>query len=227
MSSYVQTIINNLNSMKYLHNINRVSPENISCSATSNNPVTKPASLDEIIKVEEEIRHENLKVFAKAYIPAKLQRFFVVSLPALIGAATIASFVAPTHYSKEKNYKMYNVETTTLSSDLGQNVQEEKYYTAAIKRNLIDQPELKYLAITSYDDVNFRIYDGTKSIVAKIQMNSDGSLRVNSVDAEDVIDKTGFEDLEYGDIDPKYAQLFDDIIAGSYTHLKLPTICSV
>lgn len=212
MSSYIKTMINNLNSMKYIRNINRVRPADIPCSQSSNNPVTKPASLDKIIKVEEDIRHNNLKVFANTYGVAKIQKFVVVTLPALIGAATIASFVAPTHYEKQKNLTIYNVETTTLASDLGQNVETEKYYNAMSSKEIIDQPELKYLSASTSDEVRFRIYDGTKSIVAKLTMNADGSLSVTSVDAEDVIDMTGFEEKEYGDIDPKYAQLFDDII---------------
>lgn len=212
MNTYFKTIINNLNSLKYLRNINRVRPMDISASSTSNNPVTKPASLDEIIRVEEDIRHENLKVFATNYGPAAFRRFIVVTLPALLGAATIASFIAPTHHEKQKNYKMYNVETTTLSSEYGQNVTTEKYYHAFDERKIIDKPELKYLSNTSYDKVNFRIYDGTKSIVANINMNDDGSLSVNNVVAEDVIDMSGIEDKEFEEINPKYAQLFDDII---------------
>lgn len=213
MSTYIKTVINNLNSLKYLRNINRVRPADLPIDPTSNNPVTKPASLDEIIKNEEELRHHNLKVYASTYGAAKVQKFFVVSLPALIGAATIASFAVPNHYEKQKSYNMYNVETTTLSSELGQNVETEKCYTTGwSEKTILDQPELKYLSNTSYDEVNFRIYDGTKSIVASINMSSDGSLTVSSVTAEDVIDMSGIENKDYGEIDPKYSQLFDDII---------------
>lgn len=211
MGIYIKTIINNLNSLKYLHNINRIKPADMSCDPLSNNLVVKPASLEDIIENQEEIRHNNLIVYARNYGSAKLRKFFVVTLPALVGAAAIGSFIVPTNYEKKKSYTMYNVETTTLASDLGQNVEEQKYYYATSEKKVIDQPELKYLD-TRNDKVNFRIYDGTKSVVASLTLASDGSLSVSSVDAEDVIDMSNFEDKEYEEIDSKYAQLFDDVI---------------
>lgn len=212
MNSYLKTLINNLNSMKYLHNINRVRPADVPTDPTSNNLVVEPASLDEIVELEEEIRHSNLRVFKDNYGAAKLQKFLVVSLPALIGAATISSFVVPYHYDKQKDYTMYDVKTTTLSSELGQSEDVEKYYNAFCEKVILDRPELKYLNSITSNEIKFRIYDGTKSIVANMSFDDDGSITVSSVDAEDVIDMSGIEEKEYGEMNPKYAQLFDDLI---------------
>ncbi len=208
MNSYIKTLINNINSVKYMRNINRITPAD---DLTGNNPVSNKANFDGIIQAEEDLRYKNLKVFTNAYAPAKMRKFFVFTLPAMLSAATIASFVVPNHYEKEKNLKMYNVETTTLSSDLGQNVENAKYYSAALYNDIISEPDLEYLPSSS-DKVNFRIYDGTKSVVASLNLSNDGSLSVSSIDAEDVIDVKGIEDKEYEELDPKYAQLFDDII---------------
>lgn len=211
MSLFLKTIINNLNSMKYMRNINRVRPADVPYDMSGNNPMTKPADLGKISDCEEDLRHNNLKVFAKAYSSAKMQKFFVVSLPALIGAVTIGSFTVPTHYEKQKNINMYNVETTTLASDLGQNTENEKAYYALIDKNIVNYPDMENLSSTG-NHVDFRIYDGTNSIVASFSMDKNGGLEVSNIYQEEFIDISGLEEKEYGEMDPKYAQLFDDII---------------
>lgn len=209
MNSYIKTLLNNINSTKYIRNINRIDPV---LDMTGNIPAKSDANFDGITEAQEDLRHSNLKVFFNAYGPAKMQKFLVVTLPALLSAATIASFVVPNHYEKQKEIKMYNVNTTTLSSEYGQYSEDVKYYSTAFEQDILSEPDLKNLSSTT-DKIKFRIYDGTKSIVATLNVSSNGELSVYSVSAEDVVNMNDFEEKEYEEMDPKYAQLFDDIIA--------------
>ncbi len=211
MFKFTRTVLNNINKTKYLKNINNVNVREITVDDSGNNPVTKEGDLSNIKILEEDIRLNNLEIFYKYYLIARVKRFFIVSMPAMLSALTIGSFVLPTYHEETKNIKMYNVKTTTLSNDLGQSETEEKYYEAAFDKNLIDYPDMENISSYS-DELNFRISDGTDSIVAKFDIDTDGTLKFKSAGLENVLDLSGYEDLDYSDMNEKYVTLFDDII---------------
>lgn len=212
MFRFTRTVLNNLNKDKYLKNINDVRVRELTVDNTGNNPITKEGDLSNIKYYEEELRHNNLKVFYKYYLIARAKRFFIVTMPAIIGALSIGSFCLPTYHETNKDIRMYNVKTTTLSNTLGEAHSEEKYYDTVLDKKLIDFPDMENLSSRS-SELNFRISDGTNSIVSNLLVESDGSLRVNTANQVDVLDLTGYEDLEYSDMNAKYADLFDDIIS--------------
>lgn len=110
MLDTTKTVINNINQFKFLRNIDRVTFKKMLILRLTM-WLVKKAVRKKIMELQNNLRVNNLKVFANSYFGLRLYRFFVLTLPAIITAGAIGLLSTPsrvnrndtaTHYTKEE-----------------------------------------------------------------------------------------------------------------------------
>ncbi len=221
MLSTTRAIINSINRFKYLKNINRVQ---LKPKETNFNFSKSNVSLDEIEKLENEVRVNNLKVFSKNYAYLALKRFWFVSLPALLTASSIFTFVSSSKVSTKENLPTYDHEEMEYNSNYGvKKVSEPVYvtdeglknYTLAHESNGIKESFVQ-------DNIVFRISNNDDCLVAKLNITNEDKLTLSEVKIGNYFDFTEYNPEEYSDDEAvNFDLLYDKIVSMINEYIKL------
>ncbi|MCH5166763.1 MAG: hypothetical protein J1F35_02610 [Erysipelotrichales bacterium] len=220
MLDITRAVLNNLNQARYLKNINRVNLRNVVRETNTKNLVapTNQYSIDGIKNLQSNIRVKNLKCFVESYSYLKIQRFFVVTLPACLTAATIAVACVPNKDVKTGKVTTYNVEHTIYNSELGQATDSYKGYDRGfwnwLFRNNVDHSkvDMKKLPFEFSSELSFKIYDGMDAFFAKFSINENGEISNTSAKTADYIDLETFDNIVFNELDSEYPIIFDKVI---------------
>lgn len=219
MFRLTRAIINNLNQFKYIKNINSLELKrsyNDSDSETKDLVKDNNYSLDELKRLETEVRENNLKVFLNNYFHLRLDRFLCVSFPAMLTAGAIAFCSVPTKYEGEGAIRVYHGNHMLYNSELG----ETQYTTGHYIELSIDEEfdgmlEDEYLEETDSlkeDEVILKIFDNINSVVANFKLNNDGRLFIKNAKSGEYVNVSEYEKYEYSEVDNNFDEIINQAI---------------
>lgn len=214
-----KAIINNLNQAKYLKNIKRVSAKEIDngraykAPVQSSNPSIK--SIKELENLQSTIRVKNLKYFASSYAYLKFQRFFAITLPAMLTAVTIGLGCAPSRV-EDGTVSTYKVTDTIYHSELGQTESEYTGYVRGdghkfLQNKVIENDNFKELTSTS-SKLYFKIYNESETFTATFDLGSEGKIIYSSSDVYNHIDLSNYEDIIFNELENDYSVIYDQVV---------------
>lgn len=219
MLDTTKTVINNINQFKFLRNIDRVTFKKDADTQT-NNVVSEEGSKEKIMELQNNLRVNNLKVFANSYFGLRLYRFFVLTLPAIITAGAIGLLSTPsrvnrndtaTHYTKEESIYKFGEGVATETKD----VYDLDAVGDFFGHKLIS-PENVYVEDGIGDKITFKIHDGETCITGSVAISSDGGMTASSAGiVNNYYDVDEYKDVLFQETeeDDKYALLFDRAVA--------------
>ena len=219
MFRLTKALINNVNQTTYLKNISKLKPKTIDTDTKDLVNDAKHDSLDEINRLETEVRAQNLKLFLNNYLGLRTYRFLTISLPAILTAGTIALFATPNRHDAMTNFTLTHGQQKIYSSEYGKTEIEKDYYVTTVGDDLLSRSvsannEREIIESKSYlhDSLSFRIYDDVNSILAKFDIDSDGELTISHIKIGDYLDLNDYKDYNFENLDQDYYDLINRII---------------
>lgn len=217
MLELTKAIINNINQVKYLKNIKRVtlrpSDEDRAYKA-----LVQPSnfSTKELEKLQSSIRTKNLRFFATSYLYLRTQRFFAISLPAMLTAVTIGLGCSPSRI-EDGTVTTYKVTDTIYHSELGQTESEYTGYVRSDGSKFLqykvagDNDNFKELTSLS-NKLSFKIYNESQAFTATFNLGSEGKISFSSSDLYDYIDISDFGDIVFNELEDEYSVIYDKVV---------------
>lgn len=221
MLDFTKTVINNLNQIKYLKNIDRITLEK-KLDVDTNSPVKLEGSSLRIKELEGENRVNNLKICLKNYFFVRGTRFLMISMPALLTALAISTFFTPKRVERPGKATECTMEETIYSSNDGLCEKEpEKFYKLGdvadiFKHVIVDPKDAKPLKSTASlnGSIDVKIHNGEKSVTAEISLGSDGAMSIGGANVvNNYYDTDEYKDLVFREYEEnEYNALFDRIV---------------
>ena len=214
-----KAILNNLNQMKFLKNINNLELKSSSTDSTETKDMINKEeySLSNIISLETTNREANLRIFAKYYSRIRLQRFVLVSLPAILGAATMAVSFLPNRYDDKGTGKVFDGNHKLYHSELGKTEYTEGYYLRGdidtfTARHVAQSENREETRVYRSDKLYFKMYDNENAISVDFNMADNGELYLKKVLTKDFIDTTDYKQYDFSNMDSEYDSLVNRIL---------------
>lgn len=217
MLDTTKAMINSVNRFKYLRNIDRVELVR-ELPLETNNLVTESGSKEKIEELQDDIRVNNLHVFCSSYFSLRLYRFFVVSLPAFITAASIFLFTTPTRVEKKDTADHYVKQESIYSSVYGFASSTSDVYDLNAAGDFffhqLADPEIGTVENSATNGISVKIHDGEKCVTGNIRISSNGDMSVTSVGfVDNYIDLDEFKGINFEEAeDEEYTKLFDRLV---------------
>lgn len=218
MFKIFSAVANNMSEGTYLKSVNNLEfKENAIEDNQSNNPVDiidKDKTLRELDKYQNGIRHENLRIFRKNILNARLEQFLIVSLPALLVAGSITLWAIPAKYVKTESIDTYKRYDTVISDDQQINFENEKlYYSTFFGRDFVEKDKASdFSGSSTQKRLEIYVTENLEGFLAKLTINSDGSLSLNDIDKGAYLNLNDYDFSNAKNIDEKYVSLFDKTI---------------
>lgn len=221
MLDFTKTVINNLNQIKYLKNIDRVSLEK-KLDVDTNSPVKEEGSSKRIKELEEEVRVNNLRLCFKNYFLIRRSRFVLISMPAILTAVAISTFFTPKRVEEPGKVTECTMEETIYSSNDGLCEKEpEKFYKLGdaadmFKHVIVEPKDAKLLKSDTRlnGSIDVKIHNGEKSVTAEISLGSDGAMSIGGANVvNNYYDTDEYKGLVFHEYkENEYNALFDRIV---------------
>lgn len=221
MLDFTRAVINNINQIKYLKNIDRISLEK-ELDRDTNVPVKNEGSSKIIKYLEEEVRVNNLKVCFKNYFFVRRTRFVMISLPAFLTALAISTFFTPKRVEEEGKVTECIMEETIYSSKDGLCEKEPmKLYRlgdiATMCSHVIvdsDADEVLDSNATLDNSIDAKIHNGEECVDIQVSLAENGAMSISSANVvSDYFDLNENENLDFHEYEEKeYDNLFDRIV---------------
>ena len=213
MFKVTRAIINNMNHFPYLNNVDKISAKVI--DGNSKDMKDRDVILIELDKLETDIRASNLKVFLQSYIKLRKARFFYITFPAMLTAATIAVFRLPLNYDKKVEVDAYKGNHKLYNSELGEAEFDDKYYItdSSLELSENNEDDIEYTNTIQNNSLTFKMYNDVNSILAKFTIDSDGGLNFNNIRVDDIVDFNDYGNYDFTNIpDEEYEDLINRVI---------------
>lgn len=215
MLETTKCVLNSLNQVKYLRNRDRVHMSMMECdSGNCNNVRTISGKMDKIDELQTKNRVNNLRVFSRNYRKLRWRRFWFISLPAILTALTVGSFLPPKRIPVRKDIPAYERTVTYYNSLYGETTSTEVGYV--IDKDLssyqLPQGETEFSNKNVKDSVRLQIYNDDDYLNANVNISSNDLLNVTQVYTGDHYDFTDYDEMTFTDDAKKYDALYDKLV---------------
>ena len=214
-----KAILNNLNQIKYIKNINNLELKTSSTDSTETKDMIdkEEYSLSRIISLETIDRETNLRIFTRYYSRLRLKRFVLISLPAIIGAATMAVSFLPDRYDSKGTGKVFDGNHKLYHSEFGETEYTEGYYLRGdldtfTARHVAQSENREETKVYRSDKLYFKMYDDVNSISVDFTMSDNGELYVKKVLTKDFLDTTDYKQYDFSNMDAEFDSLVNRIL---------------
>lgn len=218
MLKIFKAVKNNMSEGTYLRSVNHLEfKENSIKDDSSNNKqdsIDQESVLKELDNLQDEIRHENLRVFSRNLLNARLEQFLIVTLPAILVAGSLALWIAPAKRVKTDKLDTYKRIETVISDNRQIEVEEQKlYYSSFLGRDYVDDSKAKdFTGSSTTKKLEIYITEELDGFFANITINSDGSLSISDIDVGTYLNLEEYDFTNSVEMDAKYAPLFDRVV---------------
>lgn len=192
-------------------------------SCETNVPIYIEGTKYFIRKYGHEYKVQNLKVFWKGYLKARMYRFFFVSVPALLVAGNVYTFLSPKE--RKGTATVYEKEETIFSSDKGvAEIESTAYDVNGLSKYLgfeiVDFQDDSNHEFFEYDEnpqdtISFMIRDDDTCCRGDVKINKDGKMvGSNFSTIEDYINLGDLENIDFEVLsdDKELLELFDRVV---------------
>lgn len=218
MFKIFRAVANNMSEGTYLKSVNNLEfKNNALLDDQSNNQIEvidKDHTLRELDKYQDEIRHENLRVFRRNILNARLEQFLIVTLPAVLVAGSITLWALPAKHVKTESLETYKRFETIISDNRQIDFESDKlYYSTFLGRDFVDKDKASdFTGSASQKRLEVYLTENLEGFLAKLNINSDGSLSINDIDTGTYLNLNDYDFTNGKDISEKYVSLFDKTI---------------
>ena len=212
MFATFKVVKNNLNETKYIANKDELIFKNL-IEKDSNNKVEIVSENNvrrELDQLQTEIRHNNLKLFMKNLVKARLKQFFIYTAPALMVAGNLYAYGLGGD-TKHETLDAYKV-TKTVLTDEGSLVIEsdDKYYYTLIEREFVDEKDHN---TSSYmDDLDLWLFSEGASVHGDFSIDSDVKITVDSADVDSYTDINEYDMTNAQELSERQSRFIKDIL---------------
>lgn len=171
------------------------------------------ANIREIERLQTDVRHKNLHVFASNFALATGKQTAVYTVPAVLIAINIALWVLPNTRVASDNLEGYKIVETVITEEqqLEDYSDGNRYFSTFMGRDFVNDTDKNIMQITS-DMMYFQIKDDLDGFLAKLTIDSEGKLAIESVEKGKYIDLTEYDFTNAEALEARYVSLFDEVI---------------
>lgn len=225
MFRVVKAVVNNINRFKYLRHLKRVKYKDpLEDNVNDITPYVEVQNkIDEVNRLQTEVRSNNLRVFSKAITVARAKQFAVYTMPVVLVGTFFSTMIwpgiLPEPPVKTKSLDAYKVTQTVFNEEYSLDaVSDGNIYYDSLTGNqkFVKETDKNLYSDEDQDIVYYRIRDEFGGLLAKIIITKDGQLSVDSVD---LANNHNGEEYNFGDAEPisgEYAELLDELTATIY-----------
>lgn len=214
MFKVFKAVANNMSEGTYLKSVNNLEfKENSVDLIDSINPVDvidKEEVLNELDKLQNVMRHDNLRIFRSNIFSARCEQFLVMTLPAILVAGSIALWVSPANRIKTEELDTYKKIETVICGEHQVKMEDPKlYYSSFFGKNFVDESRATDMLSGTGKRLEIYITENLEGFLAKLDIRSDGSLSISDVDKGSYINLNEYDFTDAVNVEDKYVALFD------------------